>query len=214
MLVRPPGFAPCSACHLRSFAPMARARAGIPFGSRSLPQAFHMKCLCASGEAVGMPFADKLAVARPSAVVSRLAGSAGRGRVGRKMAPMTKSAARLGVGGGRRFSPPAIMLVGEAARRAGAALRLSWESIRVQAALPTARQCPAARLRHTMCCKNVGLAVFGGLRSRPTLLPEDRRGVIPVRVLSPPRNAPPDRAGTAKPAFLQHIGWRSLLNRD
>ena len=52
MLVRPPGFAPCSACHLRSFAPMARARAGIPFGSRSLPQAFHVKCLCASGEAV------------------------------------------------------------------------------------------------------------------------------------------------------------------
>lgn len=153
MLVRPPGFAPCSACHLRSFAPMARARAGIPFGSRSLPQAFHVKCLCASGEAVGMPFADKLAAARPSAVVSRPAGSAGRGRVGRKMAPMTKSAARLGVGGGRRFSPPAIMLVGEAARRAGAALRLSWESIRVQAALPTARQCPAARLRHTMCCK-------------------------------------------------------------
>ena len=206
MLVRPPGFAPCSARHLRSFAPMARARAGIPFGSRSLPQAFHVKCLCASSEAVGMPFADKLAAARPSAVVSRPAGSAGRGRVGRKMAPMTKSAAR--------FSPPAIMLVGEAARRAGAALRLSWESIRVQAVLPTARQCSAARLRHTMCCKNVGLAVFGGLRSRPTLLPEDRRGVIPVRVLSPPRNAPPDRAGTAKPAFLQHIGWRSLLNRD
>ena len=71
----------------------------------------HVKCLCASSEAVGMPFADKLAAARPSAVVSRPAGSAGRGRVGRKMAPMTKSAARLGVGGGRRFSPPAIMLV-------------------------------------------------------------------------------------------------------
>lgn len=77
-----------------------------------------------------------------------------------------------------------------------------------------AHACSAARLRHTMCCKNVGLAVFGGLRSRPTLLPEDRRGVIPVRALSPPRNASPDRAGTAKPAFLQHIGWRSLLNRD
>ena len=143
MLVRPPGFAPCSACHLRSFAPMARARAGIPFGSRSLPQAFHVKCLCASGEAVGMPFADKLAAARPSAVVSRPAGSAGRGRVGRKMAPMTKSAARLGVGGGRRFSPPAIMLVGEAARRAGAALRLSWESIRAHGSLALASSGPS-----------------------------------------------------------------------
>ena len=168
MLVRPPGFAPCSARHLRSFAPMARARAGIPFGSRSLPQAFHVKCLCASSEAVGMPFADKLAAARPSG------GLAARGFCGPrpgsppKWLPSTKSAARLGVGGGRRFSPPAIMLVGEAARRAGAALRLSWESIRAQAALPTARQCPAARLRHTMCCKNVGLAVFGGLRSPNT----------------------------------------------
>ena len=214
MLVRPPGFAPCSACHLRSFAPMARARAGIPFGSRSLPQAFHMKCLCASGEAVGMPFADKLAVARPSAVVSRLAGSAGRGRVGRKMAPMTKSAARLGVGGGRRFSPPAIMLVGEAARRAGAALRLSWESIRVQAALPTARQCPAARLRHTMCCKNAGLAVparsggafRGGDKARAGITPRRSSGRSVGRDRRPPK--------TAKPAFLQHIGWRSLLNRD
>lgn len=67
----------------------------------------------------------------------------------------------------------------------------------------------AAGFRKTMCSEIAGLAVLGGLRPRSTLLPEHRRGVIPGGVPSPPRDAPSDRAGTAKPALSLHARRRN-----
>ena len=67
----------------------------------------------------------------------------------------------------------------------------------------------AAGFRKTMCSEIAGLAVLGGLRPRSTLLPEHWRGVIPGGVPSPPRDAPSDRAGTAKPALSLHARRRN-----
>lgn len=67
----------------------------------------------------------------------------------------------------------------------------------------------AAGFRKTMCSEIAGLAVLGGLRPRSTLLPEHWRGVIPGGVPSPPRDAPSDRAGTAKPAISLHARRRN-----
>ena len=70
------------------------------------------------------------------------------------------------------------------------------------------------RFRKAMCSKNAGLAVaVPHLEKRCDKTPGDdwlhlgnaARGF---------EKAASERAGTAKPAFLQHIVWRSLLNRD
>lgn len=99
----------------------------------------------------------------------------------------------LHVGGAGFGSPPFLLSRGS---RPTSLFRLSRRRL-------------AAGVRKTMCSEIAGLAVLGGLRPRSTLLPEHWRGVIPGGVPSPPRDAPSDRAGTAKPALSLHARRRN-----
>ena len=97
---------------------------------------------------------------------------------------------------------PVGSVVGDRPKPCGSTWSCSWDPA------------PNRGVPLSVSCETFVRACLFGRTASPYDVLQKRRGVIPVRALSPPRNAPPDRAGTAKPAFLQHIVWRSLLNRD